>query len=137
MESTAITRSAIVRVVIVEDSPIVRVRLKALLHTDVPHAEVVGEVEEAQMAIRLIQDTCPDVVILDLQLAGGSGFEVLRAVKRAAHAPVVIVLTNLTSSEYQTTCLEAGAEFFLDKSFGFDQLAKTIQTLSLRIGKST
>lgn len=137
MESTAITRSAIVRVVIVEDSRIVRVRLKALLDADVPHAEVVGEAEEAQMAIRLIQDTRPDVVILDLQLVGGSGFKVLRAVKRAPHAPVVIVLTNLTSSEYQTTCLEAGAEFFLDKSFGFDQLAKIIQTLSLRIGKST
>jgi DNA-binding NarL/FixJ family response regulator len=137
MESATITRSASVRVVIVDDSPLVRVRLKALLHADAPYAEVVGEAEDAQTAIRLIQDTSPDVVILDLQLAGGSGFEVLRAVKPAPHAPAVIVLTNLTSFEYQTTCLEAGAEFFLDKSFGFDQLAKTIQTLSRRLGKST
>lgn len=137
MESATITRSAIVRVVIVDDSPIVRVRLKALLHADAPHAEVVGEAEEAQTAIRLIQDTSPDVVILDLKLAGGSGLEVLRAVKLAPSTPVVIVLTNLTSFEYQTTCLEAGAEFFLDKSFGFDRLAETIQTLSRRLGKST
>lgn len=137
MESATIIRSAIVRVVIVDDSLIVRVRLKALLRADAPHAEVVGEAEEAQTAIRLIQDTRPDVVILDLKLAGGSGFEVLRAVKLAPHAPVVIVLTNLTSVEYQTTCLEAGAEFFLDKSFGFDKLAKTIKTLSHRLGKST
>ncbi|HEY6288725.1 MAG TPA: response regulator transcription factor [Nitrospiraceae bacterium] len=125
------------RVVIVDDSPIVRVRLKDLLRADAPHAEVVGEAEETQTAIRLIQDTLPDVVILDLKLAGGSGFEVLRAVKLVPHAPVVIVLTNLTSFEYQTTCLEAGAEFFFDKSFVFDQLAKTIQTLSRRLGKST
>lgn len=125
------------RIVIVDDSLIVRVRLKALLHADAPHAKVVGEAEEAQTAIRLIQDTSPDVVILDLKLASGSGLEVLRAVKLAPHAPVVIVLTNLTSFEYQTTCLKAGAEFFLDKSFGFDQLAKTIQTLSRRLGKPT
>ena len=137
MESATLTRSAVVRIVIVDDSLIVRVRLKALLHADAPHAKVIGEAEEAQTAIRLIQDTSPDVVILDLKLAGGSGLEVLRAVKLAPHAPVVIVLTNLTSFEYQTTCLKAGAEFFLDKSFGFDQLAKTIQTLSRRLGKPT
>ena len=137
MESATLIRSAVVRIVIVDDSLIVRVRLKALLHADAPHAKVVGEAEEAQRAIRLIQDTSPDVVILDLKLASGSGLEVLRAVKLAPHAPVVIVLTNLTSFEYQTTCLKAGAEFFLDKSFGFDQLAKTIQTLSRRLGKPT
>jgi len=137
MEPTTITESAFVRVVIVDNTPRVRERLKALLHTAAPYAEVVGETAEAQAAIRLIRDRRPDVLILDLQLAGGSGFEVLRAVKLAPHAPVVIVLTNLTAFEYQTTCLEAGAEFFLDKSFGFDQLAKTIQTLSHRLEKST
>ena len=64
----------------------------------------------------------PDVMILDIQLSGGSGIEVLREVKRMPHAPVVIMLTNLVSSECRTACWEAGAEFFIDKSFGYEQL---------------
>lgn len=50
------------------------------------------------------------------------------------HAPVVIVLTNLTSLEYQSTCLEAGAEFFLDKSFGFERLADILRDLARQSG---
>ena len=97
MEPTTITESAFVRVVIVDDAPRVRDRLKALLHVDAPYAEVVGEASEARAAIRLIRDRRPDVVILDLQLVGASGLEVLRAIKLAPHAPVVIMLTNLTA----------------------------------------
>lgn len=133
MEPTTLTGSAFVRVVIVDDALLVRERLKVLLHSDAPYAEVVGEAGEAQTAIQLIRDTCPDVVILDLQLAGSSGLEVLRAVKCSRHAPVVIMLTNLASLEYQITCLEAGAEFFLDKSFGFIRLADILRNLT---GKS-
>lgn len=134
MEPTTITESAFVRVVIVDDAPRVRDRLKALLDADAPCAEVVGEAGEARAAIRLIRDMRPDVVILDLQLAGASGLEVLRAIKLAPHAPVVIMLTNLTAREYQITCLEAGAEFFLDKSFGFERLADILRDLARKSG---
>jgi DNA-binding NarL/FixJ family response regulator len=123
--------------VIVADASLVRERLKPLLHADAPYAEVVGEAAEAQAAIWLIRDTRPDVVILDLQLAGASGFEVLRAVKLAPHAPVVIVLTNPISLEYQITCLEAGAEFSLDKSLGFERLADILRHLARRSGPNS
>jgi DNA-binding NarL/FixJ family response regulator len=137
MEPTTITESAFVRVVIVDDAPRVRDRLKALLHADAPCAEVVGEAGEARAAIRLIRDMRPDVVILDLQLVGASGIEVLRAIKHAPYAPVVIMLTNLTALEYQITCLKAGAEFFLDKSFGFEQLAHILCDLARKSGSDS
>lgn len=134
MESTVITGigSAVMNVVLVDRYPLVRERLKALLRTDAPQADVIGEAADAQAAIRLIEDVCPDVVILDLQLAGGSGFEVLRAVKLAPHPPTIIMLTNLTMPEYQVACLEAGAEFFLDKSFGTDLLTDILGHLARR-----
>lgn len=122
------------RVVIVDDAPGVRDRLKALLHADAPYVEVVGEAGEAQAAIRLIRDLRPDVVILDLQLVGASGIEVLRAIKPAPHAPCVIMLTNLTDLEYQISCMEAGAEYFLDKSFGFERLADIFRNLTRKSG---
>jgi len=133
MEPTTITRDAAVKVVIVDGSPFVRERLRTLLHTDVPQVDVIGEAADAQAAIRLIRDTRPDAVILDLQLAGGSGFNVLRAVKLAPSAPIVIVLTNLTTIEYHIACLEAGAEFFLDKSFGLDVLTDILGHLVRRL----
>ena len=134
MEPVTIAQRALVRVVIVDDAPFVRERVKALLHVDAPYAEVVGETGEVQAAIQLIRDRCPDVVFLDLQLAGASGLDVLRAVKRAPHVPIVIVLTNLASLEYQIMCLEAGAEFFLDKSFEFERLAGNFPGLAPEAG---
>lgn len=133
MESTTITRGSVVNVVIVDGAPFVRERLRALLHTNVPQVDVIGEAADAQTAIRLIRDTRPDAVILDLQLAGGSGFNVLRAVKLVPSAPIVIVLTNLTTIEYHVACLEAGAEFFLDKSFGLDLLTDILGHLARRL----
>lgn len=133
MEPTTITRGSVVNVVIVDGAPFVRERLRALLHTNVPQVDVIGEAADAQTAIRLIRDTRPDAVILDLQLAGGSGFNVLRAVKLVPSAPIVIVLTNLTTIEYHVACLEAGAEFFLDKSFGLDLLTDILGHLARRL----
>ncbi|MEO6197838.1 MAG: response regulator [Dehalococcoidia bacterium] len=122
------------RVVIVDDAPRVRERMKAWLQVDAPYAEVVGETGEVQAAIQLIRDRYPDVVLLDLQLADASGLEVLRVIKRAPHAPIVIMLTNLASLEYQTICLEAGAEYFLDKSFGFERLLDILHDLARKSG---
>lgn len=133
MEPTTTTRGAVVNVVIVDGAPFVRERLRVLLHADVPQVDVIGEAADAQAAIRLIRDTRPDAVILDLQLPGGSGFNVLRAVKLAPPAPIVIVLTNLTTIEYHVACLEAGAEFFLDKSFGLDLLTDILGHLVRRL----
>lgn len=134
MEPITIPKSGLVRVVTVDDTPLVRERVKAMLQIDAPYAEVVGEAGEAQAAIQLIRDRCPDVVLMDLQLAGASGLEVLWAVKRAPHAPIVIVLTNLASFEYQLICLEAGADFFLDKSFDFERLAYILRELARKSG---
>jgi len=128
--------AACLSVVIVDDAPPIRERLKIMVNGGASHAEVVGETGEVQAAIVMIQDRQPDVVILDLQLTGGSGFEVLRTIKRVSGGPVVIMLTNLFTLEYQLTCLEAGADFFLDKSFGVDRLPDILNHLALKAALS-
>jgi DNA-binding NarL/FixJ family response regulator len=133
MESDLINRECCVNVVIVDGTMLVRERLKTLLRLNVPQADVIGEAADAQVAIQLIYDTHPDVIVLDLQLSGGSGFDVLRAVKLGPNAPIVIVLTNLTAPEYRIACLEAGAEFILDKSFGLDQFADILRHQARRL----
>ena len=80
-------------VYLVEDAPLVRQRLLELLE-GVPDTRVLGISARAGDAIREILAERPDVVIVDLHLAEGSGFDVLRAVHEAAPEIAVYVLTR-------------------------------------------
>ena len=75
-----------IRVVVVDDHPIVRDGLRALFGT-VPDVEVVGEAIDAPGALREVTLLRPDVVLLDVHLPGGTGLEWLERIRRAARAP--------------------------------------------------
>lgn len=116
------------RVLIADDSPIVRQSITRLLD-NTPGVAVVGQAGDVPGTLTALRLLTPDVVILDLRLPGGSGFDVLDAIRQAARPPKVIVLTNFTFPQYRRRCLEAGASFFLDKSVEFDQLPQALQAL--------
>jgi DNA-binding NarL/FixJ family response regulator len=111
-----------IRVLLVDDSVIVRERLTLLL-SDLPHVEVVGEVDDAPQALELIRRRKPDVVILDIHLPHGSGLELLPDIKREFPAMTVIMLTNYPYPQYRAKCLANGADFFFDKSTEFQKIA--------------
>lgn len=116
------------RVFIVDDSPVVVERLVDLLD-EVPGAELAGHAGDVQQAVQAIQKTKPDAVILDLQLPGGSGLDVLRAVRRDAPQLRVLICTNYPDSEYREECLAAGANFFLDKTVEFTKIPVILREL--------
>jgi len=109
------------RVFVVEDSPAVRERLEAMLG-EIEGTQTVGVAAEAQSAIEAIRAVRPDVVLLDLHLAEGNGFEVLRAL-RAQDAPTasvdVFVLSNLSAAPYRRNAERFGVQGFFDKSTEF------------------
>jgi DNA-binding NarL/FixJ family response regulator len=107
-----------VRVFVVEDAPAVRQRLIAMLGT-VLGVAVVGEADSVRGAIDGVLATAVDVLLLDLQLADGSGLDVLAAVKPQRPDMRVIVLTNLSTAQHRAASLAAGADVFLDKSHDF------------------
>lgn len=72
----------------------------------------------------------PDVVVLDVQLGGGSGLQVLRAVRRAAPYIAFVVFTNNANDLYRKRYLGEGAEEFLDKSSEFELLASAVARAS-------
>lgn len=117
------------RVFLVEDSPVIRERLREAVAL-VEGAEVVMEAEMEQDAVRGILEQRPDVVVLDLALAKGSGVEVLRQVKAAQPAIKVIVLTNKTEPQYRKKCLALGADCFLDKARDFGKLGMHLAALA-------
>jgi two-component system response regulator DesR len=112
------------RVFLVEDAPLLRERLIALI-TSVG-ASAVGHAEGASEAIEGILAASPDVVVLDLHLKQGNGFEVLRAVREAAPAIAFFVLTNHPHEAYRASAERLGARGFFDKSSEFDKLRQAL-----------
>ena len=113
------------QVFVVEDSVPVRERLLALLG-EVPGAEVVGHAAEADGAIRDILASRPDVVLLDLSLAQGSGFDVLRAVRPAAPQIDFYMLSNFAAFPYRQLARVLGARGFFDKTKELEQVRSLI-----------
>ncbi len=116
------------RVFVVEDSGLIRERLLTML-AGLATIEVVGHAETAADAIASILATKPDVVVLDIKLKASNGIEVLQTIKRRMAGVAVIMLTNYATEEYRRKCLEAGAEYFLDKTNEFEQLRPIIAQL--------
>jgi DNA-binding NarL/FixJ family response regulator len=111
---------------LVEDSPLLRTRLAEMLDA-IPGASVVGEAEHADVAIRDILAMQPDVVVLDLSLAGGtSGFEVLRAVSRQAPEIDIYMISNFVAEPYRELAERLGARDFFDKSRELERVRRVI-----------
>ena len=117
-----------VKVFIVEDSEVVRENLKTMLSA-ISGVAVAGHAVDEAGAMERIDALLPDVVILDLHLQPGSGFNVLVNIKKYYAAIKVIVLSNYASESYITRCRQAGADYFFDKSFQFMLVGAVLEQL--------
>lgn len=111
----------LMKVLIVEDSAAIAARLAELLR-EVPGLEIAGLARNVEETVDLVARAGPDAIVLDLQIAGRTGLEVLRAVKGGPRRIAVIVLTNSATEPFRQACMEAGADYFLDKSNEFERL---------------
>jgi DNA-binding NarL/FixJ family response regulator len=104
------------QVYIVEDSPIIQ-RLLASAITEAG-AESVGCSADAQTAIADLFALQPDLILVDISLASGSGFDVLETLQEHSLVPeaVKVVLTNHANTEYENLSRRLGADRFFDKS---------------------
>jgi DNA-binding NarL/FixJ family response regulator len=117
------------KVFIADDSSEIRKRIIAML-SDLENIEMIGEAGNVQDAIQSIQAFDPDVVILDIRMPGGSGIDVLKKIEKRNETPVVIILTNYPHSQYRKKCMEAGADFFFDKSGEFERIVEVVSGIS-------
>jgi two-component system, NarL family, response regulator DevR len=113
------------KVFLVEDSPMLRERVQAIL-ASVPGTQAVGHAATAQAAIAGIQSARPDIVVLDIQLEEGSGFEVMQVIRKLLPEVKFYVLTNFANEAYQRKAERLGACGFFDKSREFEQLRETL-----------
>jgi PAS domain S-box-containing protein len=118
-----------VNVLIVDDSAEIRARLSEML-APLPGLGRVDAVGSALDARRAIRSQPPDVVVLDLQMPLGSGFQVLEVLRAAGTPVTTIVLTNDPGPQWRRRCLEAGADFFFDKSAEFQRTIDVVAGLA-------
>ncbi len=112
------------RVFLADDSGPIRARVATLLSA---HAvAVVGEAGTPQACIDGILASQPQVVVLDIQLEGGTGLQVLRAIRQAAPGIAFVVFSNNAGPAYRKRYLGEGADAFLDKSSDFERLPGAI-----------
>ena len=109
--------AAPLRVFVVEDSALVRERLEAMVVQ--AGATSVGHAAGVDAAIQAILTLRPELVILDMQLADGTGFDVLRAVRDQAPDIDVYLLSNHAAYPYRQLAERLGARGFFDKSKEF------------------
>lgn len=114
------------RVVIADDSSIVRGRMASLL-TDLKQVEIVGQAQDVPEAVESVTRLKPDLVILDIQMPGGSGIDALEKIKRDKPAPIVMMFSNDSYSQYRQRCMDLGADYFFDKSTEFEKLLKALE----------
>ena len=122
-----------IRVVIVDDEPLARERLRTLLHDD-PGTEIVAEAGDTASAIAAIGSTRPDLVFLDVQIPGGSGFEVIGGIGANA-MPCVIFVTAY--DKYALRAFEVHALDYLLKPFDRERFRSALARAKEQIARAT
>ena len=114
-----------IRVLLVDDHALVRAGIHSLLE-EVESLEVVAETGDGRQALELIERLRPDVVLLDLGMAGLSGFEVLKVSREKFPEVRVIVITVHEEEEYAFHALRSGAAGYLPKTAAVAELRLAI-----------
>lgn len=118
------------RVLLVEDSPLIRERLAESI-ADPGRIEIVGQADSEQAAIGMLNAASWDAMVLDLQLRHGTGLGVLRAlISRRPPNTKVIVLTNYAFPQYRAKSMALGADYFFDKAREYHRVREVLEDLA-------
>ena len=116
-----------IRVLLVDDHPVVREGLRRMLEVD-DDIEVVGEAASGKEALARIAITSPSIVLLDMRMPGMEGIETIRRIKERCPGTNIIVLT-LYGDQYLSQAIEAGAVGYLVKDVGSEELIRSIRAV--------
>lgn len=114
-----------VSVLIVDDHEVVRQGIRAFLQAR-PEFEVVGEAASGTVAVKLVEEHIPDVVLMDLVMPEMDGVEATRRVKNISPRTQIVILTSYHEDEHVFPALQAGAISYVLKDIKMEELAAAI-----------
>jgi len=118
-----------VRILLVDDHPVVRHGLRALLGMQ-PEWEIVDEAEDGSEAVDKAQRLNPDVVLLDISMPRMSGLEACRVIHKTVPTTEILILTQHDSPQMLREALDAGARGYVVKSHAARDLIEAIEAVS-------
>ncbi|MEU6171788.1 response regulator transcription factor [Streptantibioticus parmotrematis] len=116
----------VVRVVVADDQTVVREGIVTLLGL-LPGLEVVGAAGDGEEAVRLVAETAPDVVLMDLRMPRCDGAEATRRIRKGHPGTQVVVLTTFGDDDSLFPALQAGARGYLTKDASSDEILRAIE----------
>ena len=119
----------IVRVLLADDHTLVRAGFSHLLES-IPGIQVVGEASDGREALEMIEAKRPDMVLMDIGMAGLNGLEVTARVTHDLPGIRVIILSMHSDKEYVLRALRAGASGYLLKDADINQLEMAIRAVA-------
>ncbi|WP_017316337.1 response regulator [Mastigocladopsis repens] len=117
-----------IKVLLVDDQSLIRQGLKALLELE-PDLEIVGEAENGEIAIHLIEQFYPDVVLMDIRMPVMDGVAASSEIQKRFPKIKVLVLTTFDDDEYVKAALQNGAMGYLLKDTPSEELAFAIRAV--------
>lgn len=117
-------RSAVIRVLLVDDHDGVRAATRLLLGFE-PDMQVIGDAPNGLAGIRLARELRPDVMVLDLSMPGMDGFDVMRQLKATKLDTRVVILSGDTAM--RAAALACGAASFIAKGSAGAELAAAVR----------
>lgn len=120
--------SEAIKILIVDDHPLFRQGLSDLLGTD-PNMSVVGEAADGEIAIELVYEVHPDVILMDINLPTINGLQVTRKIKSQLTDIKVIVITGYDDAEQVFHAFRAGASAYCPKDIAPEDLINIIHAV--------
>ena len=123
-----------VRVVLIDDHDLLRRGIKTMLESE-SDIEVVGEADDGTRALALVEETLPDVVIIDVVMPNKDGIEATREIKDHFPKVGVVVLSGHDEQQFVFDALKAGASGYLLKTAELDEVVTTVKSVAQGEGK--
>jgi DNA-binding NarL/FixJ family response regulator len=117
-----------IRVLLIEDHFLARMALRSVLSGHA-HIEIAGEAADGEAGLTLYREVRPDVVVLDLNLPGVSGFDVILRLRKEFANARIVVLSNYRGSEDVYRAVRGGAMAYLTKDTNGEELVNAVESV--------
>ena len=118
-----------IRIVLADDHTLVREGIRTLLGL-ADDFELVGEAGDGEETVRVVRETRPDVLLLDMRMPKGDGRFVVAELARLGALPATLILTTFEDDDAALEVIRAGARGFLLKDVKYDRLAEAVRALA-------
>ncbi|MEN9330715.1 MAG: hypothetical protein RLZZ484_1903 [Pseudomonadota bacterium] len=114
---------------VIDDHPLVRQAIGMLLRRLRPASKVVELEKFSELQAAIIKNGAPELFVLDLLLPGVKGATAVSDIKNMYNEVPLVVLSAMPAGEAEETCIEAGADLYIEKSTGANEISAAIQGL--------